>query len=389
MQTMRPMQAILASGALLFSVAAAQAEKSALDEGLLALRRGQAVKAAELFSAELNAQETSQERRARAFYLRAKAYAALGEPGRARSDVMLALWLGKLSAAETADAQRLKARLSSAQSVGAASASDVARRASALPEMSPATVAAATPTTVPAAGPTAGDITAVSREPLRPVKVPSQQTSSFAAMPVERVPLAPVKIPKSAGAARMPSSMPTAFAPSDSAIVTVPTDETPANAALSPWVTAAPVPAAAGGGALVARGADIVTGSVTSPSDAPGARPSAAPEHWQSQVAPSAGALMPPGSQTTGTSGTGASVMAAPPLPAEVAPTAQTAGTAVVEAAPSGGGLSLFGGLFGSEPSPNAAALAEADAAQRRYLDKIRRHNEAVGAAMDGNGATR
>lgn len=83
-------------------------------KGLELLRRGQYAQAVQVLSAELKASDRPIEQRARTFYFRAKAYAALKEDALARADVNIAVWLKKLPPAEATDAARLKTQLDAA-----------------------------------------------------------------------------------------------------------------------------------------------------------------------------------------------------------------------------------------------------------------------------------
>jgi len=99
---------LLAFAIALLPANAARSDDATLQQGLHALKGGNASKAVELFSAELAAAGRTPEQRAKAFYLRAKAHYAAKQPALAMNDAAAALWFNKLSAADAADAATIR-----------------------------------------------------------------------------------------------------------------------------------------------------------------------------------------------------------------------------------------------------------------------------------------
>ena len=369
---------VAAHGAVL-----AAEQPAEFDKGLELLRRGQYAQAVQVLSAELKASDRPIEQRARTFYFRAKAYAALKEDALARADLNIAVWLKKLPPAEATDAARLKTQLDSAS-----------------------------PMPAPGVG-----ITPVTSQPIEPVKTAPPATQAAAP------PRAPSRVVTTA--APPPAPRPTqdagqtrsAPAWSQASVAREPVEAKPV-----PYIRPSPAFEAAATSQQPQRPAvqtsTIVTGSLPSAREtrSPAAPP--APEtRWQTNVAsqpsttpqyrqPStpppqmAAAALPSAQQPVATPRPAPAAYAAAPA-ASASPVATSSATTAVlrtepppsaalaladqsketiEPAPApsqdGSSLPLVGWLFEKQSSPYDSEIARADDFQRRYIEKIRAYNQ-------------
>ncbi len=374
------------------------AEVSALDKGADALKRGRHAQAVELLNEEMKAQGRPIELRARAYYLRAKAYAALKQPALARADVTIALWLKKLSGAESAEAERLRSQLqpenaapTAAQSIVPVSNEQAAPGKTTQTAPKPAAPAHDAPLT------TAG-VAPVTSQPLEPVKVASPAPVSAAeARKVPRTTAVVVPPPSRGGENGTVADAVPAWTPGTSVARANPVEAAPgassAPAAIAPSAASRPQrPAWTSSG-------DIETGSLKSLVQ-PSAAESPAPTEtrWQSNVAAAPAAASPrappPQAAEPPRSVTPAAVMTQPPpqpaTPVAFAPADAATPEPQSASAPSAhaSGLPLIGTLFEKVPSPYEADIAEADELQRRRFEKLRSHNEAVRTFQSVGGGT-
>lgn len=170
---------LLAFAIALLPANAAWSDDATLQQGLHALKAGNASKAVELFSAELAAAGRTPEQRAKAFYLRAKAHYAAKQPALAMNDAAAALWFNKLSAADAADAATIRGQ---ALAEAMTSAARVPAQTPAMPAFEKAPPRIAAPA-APAAAATK-PVTAVA-EP-QPQAEPRQRTQPVASAPPPR-----------------------------------------------------------------------------------------------------------------------------------------------------------------------------------------------------------
>ena len=383
---------------VVLSVAAHEAVHAAgqpaeFDKGLDLLRRGQYAQAVQVLSAELKASDRPIEQRARTFYFRAKAYAALKEDALARADINIAVWLKKLPPAEATDAARLKTQLD-----------------------------AASPVPSPGVG-----ITPVTSQPIEPVKTAPPATQAAAP------PHAPSRVVTNA--APPPAPRPTQDAGQTRAAPAwsqASVEREPVEAKTVPYIRPSPAFEAAAASQQVQRPAvqtsTIVTGSLPPPKEtksaaappAPAARwqtnvagqPSTTPQYRQPSTPPSqmAAAALPspprpvapprpaPTAYAAAPATSGSSVVVAPsavapPPRTEASPSAALAladqpkeSTEPAPTAPQdGSSLPLVGWLFQKQSSPYEGEIARADDFQRRYIEKIRAYNQ--GARQRDSGA--
>lgn len=378
---------------------------ASLEPGVEALRRGEYAQASQFLTSELKAQGRSPELRARAFYLRAKAYAGLKRPLLATADVNIALWLDKLPADLAEDARRLKTQL---QSPDGAQASNLAVP---IDERSTASTAAASPvaqkpvvTTRPVAVPT------IVKQDLKPVANAPKSlfpwNASTAKAIAPRV-WSPPTVTQSSGSVTAPAAVQPSSPPVFVASVT-PAPTAPAKTEHS----------------------DIETSSIArAPQEARPPTQTTATTLWQSRVAvapPEERAVWKPrvAAPPAATPVAHASSVAEPvskmaepeihrasesqsaPLKPTVPPEANAAapGTrseqAALEpsAAPSPGpgpdsqsvtqsapSAPILGALFQKPPSRFDADIASAEDLERRRIERIRRHNEAYRASQAGD----
>jgi len=348
------------------------------DKGLELLRRGQYAQAVQVLSAELKASDRPIEQRARTFYFRAKAYAALKEDALARADVNIAVWLKKLPAAEATDAARLKTQLDSASPV-----------------------------------PVSGlGITPVTSRPIEPVKTapPATETTVQLRAPSRVTTTAALPTPRPAPDAGQQRAAP---AWSQASVERVPVEAKPV-----PYIRPSPSFEAAATSQQPQRPAvqtsTIVTGSLPPPkkeASAPVAPP-APTTRWQTNVAGQPSTTPPP-PQMAAAALPSPPRPVAPPRPAPTAYSATPAPSPVTAAAPrtepppsaalaladqsketiepapapsqDGSSLPLVGWLFEKQSSPYDSEIARADDFQRRYTEKIRAYNQ--GARQRDSGA--
>jgi hypothetical protein len=303
--------------------------------GVKALQAGNARQAAKLFTTELEAPDISLEERARAFYLRAKAYYAIRQPALAIADIGAALWFKKLSPKDAADAERLKAEAQRSAAV------DIG-----LPDVTPVTSSPSPPAAAPASAPPPPPAQPAAQKPLAPEEAASSPPPvrqplpnwSTAAIKAEQLPPPPV----------------------------IPVE--PAKP-ISPWTTSAPV--AAPPPPVPQR---IETSSVARPdqSSAPNAPTASAPPSQQIIMnAPEQVATATP------------QPPASPPPNTRAQPSLSTTVTGLVP------NLSSLGSLFAPEPSPMLGEVDQANDLQRRHYEKIRQYNrdaQAANAAQSANG---
>ena len=308
-----------------FSVA--WAEAPVLQQGIKALQAGNARQAAKLFTTELEAPDRSPEERARAFYLRAKAYYAIKQPALAIADVGAALWFKKLSPKEVADAERLKAEAQRSAAVDTG-----------LPDVTPVTSNPSPPVAALASTPAAVE------PPAPPPAQPAAQKSSAPQQAAVLLP-PPVREP--------PPTWSTAAIKSEQLPPPPVVPEQPAKP-ISPWITSAPV------ATPPPEPQRIETSTVAQPVQSSGANApnaSAPPPQQIIMKAPEQVATAPP-------------QPAAPPPPNTGAqPSLSATVTSLVP------NLSSLGSLFAPEPSPMLAEVDQANDLQRRYYERIRQYN--------------
>jgi hypothetical protein len=317
--------ATLALFAGAFSVARADTT-TPLQQGVKALQAGKARDAAKLFTTELETPDISQEERARAFYLRAKAYYAIKQPALAIADVGAALWFKKLSPKDAADAEQLKAEAqrSAAADTGLPDVTPVTGNSSP-PVASPASAPAAAPPPPPAPAEPAAQKRSAPQQATLPPPPERQPPSSWstAAIKSEQLPPPPV--------VRVEPAKP-----------------------ISPWTTSAQI------AAPLPPPQRIETSALAQPvqSSAPNAPIANAP---------------PPQQIVTKAPEQVATAAPQPPAPAPSNTGAQpTLSSAVKSLVPN---LSGLGSLFAPEPSPMLAEVDQANELQRRNYEKIRQYN--------------
>ena len=343
----------------------------AIDKGTDALRRGQPGQAVQHFTAELAAPDRPIEVRARAFYLRAKAYASLKQPVLARVDLEAALWLKKLSATDAADAERLKSQLGTANAVaaGGVTLAPVTSEALAPVKMAPVKMEAVTMAPpapvrddpdrdVPDRAVADREIPPPSSQPNARREIPVPAWSQATVAPAKTVEAAPAPVSSQAPgpvAAAVPVASPPAAPP---ATETGARSGDIVTGALKPVQQSEPVPQS-----------EIVTGSLKPVQQGE-------PVPQSEIVTGSPKPVQTPAIVAPQPSATRASVAATTePKPDQAAP---------VSSPNLVSGIPLLGALFEKEASPQDAEIASADDLQRRYFEKIRRHNEAVRKLLAG-----
>ena len=340
----------------------AWAESAGLQRGREALLAGHAAQAVKLLSTEILSPGLSPEDRARTLYFRAKAYYATQQPALAMADEGAALWLGKLTAAEAADAEQLKARAQqSAMGDQKLPAVTTLINRPPPPDAPPVKAAVAEPTPAPKA---LSMKSAVAPTPLAAPGVAKPAAASQAAL----APPAPVP----------PASIPVRqAAPTWSA------------AAVQHEELAPPVPPARPAHAWITNAAlaepdappPLETGSITR-TDQPAAQPGPAPTPSTQLIAPAAvqatiqAAVVPPAPLPAAVAVKGlepAAGLSAPGVPS--APSVDAASAPKLMAASLVPDLTSLGGLFKPQPSPVAADVERATEFQRSYAERIRRIN--------------
>ncbi len=385
-------------GSVVLSVAAhgavlAAGQPAEFDKGLEFLRRGQYAQAVQVLSAELKASDRPIEQRARTFYFRAKAYAALKEDALARADLNIAVWLKKLPPAEAIDAARLKTQLDSASPMPAPGLG-----------ITPVTsqpiepVKTAPPATEAAAPPRAPSRVVTTAAPL-PAPRPAQNTgqqqattawsqASVAREPVETKPVAYIR-PSPAFEAAAASQQPQRPAVQTSTIVTgsLPPPKKETSSPVAP-------PAPTTRWQTNVAGQPSTTPPYSQPPTPPSQMAAAALPSAPRPVAP----LRPAPAAYSATPAPSASPVTAPsatapaprietPQSAALAPADQSQEPMEPAPATSQDGLSLplVGWMFEKHSSPYDSEIARADDFQRRYIEKIRAYNQ--GARQRDSGA--
>jgi hypothetical protein len=369
---------VAAHGAVL-----AAEQPAEFDKGLELLRRGQYAQAVQVLSAELKASDRPIEQRARTFYFRAKAYAALKEDALARADVNIAVWLKKLPPAEATDAARLKTQLDSASPMpapGLGITPVTSQPIEPVKTAPPATQAAAQPraTSRVTTTTTAPPPPRPTQDAGQPRAAPAWSPASVAREPVETKPVAYIR-PSPAFEAAAASQQPQRPAVQTSTIATgslPPPKETSSPAApptpATRWQTnvagqpsttppyrqpLTPQP-------QMAAALPTAPRPVAPPRPAPAAY-AAAPATSASSVvvAPSAVATRP---RTEAQPSAALALADQPKESTEPAPTTPQDGSS----------LPLVGWLFEKQSSPYDSEIARADDLQRRYIEKIRAYNQ-------------
>ncbi|MBL8882253.1 MAG: hypothetical protein JNL45_04265 [Hyphomicrobium sp.] len=361
----------------------AAGQPAEFDKGLELLRRGQYAQAVQVLSTELKASDRPIEQRARTFYFRAKAYAALKEDALARADLNIAVWLKKLPPAEATDAARLKTQLDSASPVPAPGlgVTPVASQPIAPVKTAPP----ATETAAQLRAPSRVATTAAPPAP-RPAPDAGQQRAapawsqaSVAHEPVETKPVAYIR-PSPAFEAAAASQQPQRPAVQTSTIVT---------GALPPPKKEASTPVAPPAPSTLWQ-TNVASQPSTPPPQMAAAmlpsppRPVAplrpAPTAYSTTPAPSASPVAVP-------SATAAAPRTEPPQSAALAPADQP--KEPMDPAPAasqdGSSLPLVGWMFEKQSSPYDSQISRADDFQRRYIEKIRAYNQ--GARQRDSGA--
>lgn len=376
----------------------AAGQPAEFDKGLELLRRGQYAQAVQVLSAELKASDRPIEQRARTFYFRAKAYAALKEDALARADLNIAVWLKKLPPAEATDAVRLKTQLESAAPTAAPGlgVTPVASQPIAPVKAAPPTTETAAQLRVPAR------VTTTAAPPAPPpIKDAGQQRAapawsqaSVARAPVETKPVAYIRPSPAFEAAAAASQQPQRPAVQTSTIVTgaLPAPKKEANIPVAP-----PAPSTLWQTNVASQ--PSTTPSYRQPSTPPTQMAAAGvlpnPPH---PVAP----LRPVPTAYPATPAPSASPVAAPSAMA-AAPRTQPPQTAALSSLPDqpkepmepapaasqdGSSLPLVGWMFEKQSSPYDSQIARADDFQRRYTEKIRAYNQGARPRDSGAGSS-
>lgn len=369
----------------------AAGQPAEFDKGLDLLRRGQYAQAVQVLSAELKASDRPIEQRARTFYFRAKAYAALKEDALARADLNIAVWLKKLPPAEATDAARLKTQLDAASLVpapGVGFTPVTSQPIEPVKTAPPATQAAAQPRAPSRVTTTAAPATPQPAQDAGQTRAaPAWSQASVAREPVATKPVAYIR-PSPAFEAAAASQQAQRPAVQTSMIVTgslpPPKETNPPAAPTAPatrWQTnvagqpsttppyrqpPAPQPQ------MAAAALPSVPRPVAPPRPAPAAYAAAPAASASSVTAPSATAAAP---------------RTEPPQSVALAPADQS--QEPMEPVPAtsqdGSSLPLVGWLFEKQSSPYEGEIARADDFQRRYIEKIRTYNQ--GARQRDSGA--
>lgn len=362
-------------------------------KGLELLRRGQYAQAVQVLSAELKASDRPIEQRARTFYFRAKAYAALKEDALARADLNIAVWLKKLPPAEATDAARLKTQLDAASPVpapGVGITPVTSQPIEPVKTAPPATQAAAQPR-----APSRVTTTTTAPPAPRPTQDAGQQRAApaWSQASVEREPVeakpVPYIRPSPAFEAAATSQQPQRPAVQTSTIVTgsLPPPKKEASAPVAP-------PAPTTRWQTNVAGQPSTTPQYRQPSTPPSqmaaaALPSAPKPVATPRPAPTAYAAAPAASASpvATSSAAEAALRTEPPPSAALALADQSKETIEPAPAPSqdGSSLPLVGWLFEKQSSPYDSEIARADDFQRRYIEKIRAYNQ--GARQRDSGA--
>lgn len=351
-----------------------------LEPGIRALEQGMPAQASQIFTSALQAKDVSPELRARAFFLRAKAYAALKQPALAVADIDIALWMKRLPSDIAADAMRLRTQVQK------------------LNEGPGATLSAATVSSEalrPLKGtPPAPDYTRVARDqPSRTEAVSAQPQRADVSRNVADRKWAPISVARTDFDAATTSRSSTPVLPSETARGGVHRD-------------------------VEAVSSSIATRSVTRPPPAGNSpNPSASPQHWQSRVTavpvietasttsaatkqPTSSDSQDPNHSVSRTQADApafraplvSAVVHSDPISGNVGKTPAIAGGSAAlstdGASPDGASpngktveqpgstASLFGLFLQDQQSPYAAGLAKADELQQDRSERIRRHNE-------------
>ncbi|MGE0054319.1 MAG: hypothetical protein AB7S74_08925 [Hyphomicrobium sp.] len=363
-------------------------EQAGLKQATDAIRRGNFSQAVQLLTTELEAQNRSVDERARTFYYRAKAYAGLKQPGRARADLNAAIWLGKLPASEAAEAGRLKTQLETSDDAAGEETVAVTPAPPKPPEpaksepLPKVTVAAPQPapptsfaTTVAATPPPPPPRTEVSREKAAAPSW-SQQSVSRAALPEPK----PSPFIKTSPAFAAAAAQQRAEPPQASEVVT---GSLPPARAVNPPSNPSPVAAhwetdVAANPSPPARSAPPVAAAQPTPP----AAPMLAPQATKVTMAPAAPVMAPPPAAQATTQ---------PAQSAQSAEAASSFGLSQDKSTPAdtqdpsqASSVPLIGWMFEKSSSPYDKQIADADDFQRRYVEKIRRYNQERQAATSG-----
>ena len=348
----------------------AWAEQPGLESGRQALMAGHAPKALTLLTTELQSASLSLEDRARTLYFRAKAYYATQQPALAMADAGAALWLNKLSPAEAADAEQLKARAQQS-ALNDPKLPAVATIINRPPPPAAAPVQAAA--VVPPAAPVAPAPVAPPAPGAAPPKqAPAPQAALALPAPIPVRPPAPAWSAAAVQREVLPHPAPVAsIAPPTRPLPAWSTNAPVAEPAAAPlrpvlaWMTNGPV-------AEPQAQRTLETGSITR-ADQQAAQPAQTPPPAplpivQAAVAPPAPLPAPVTKQPEPAALLPApAVPPAPPADAALVPKPMTASVLP--------DLASLGGLFKPQPSPMEQDVERANDFQRSYAERIRRYN--------------
>lgn len=404
---------LAATGLLATGLSCQAAEKPVMfDKGQELLRKGEYAQAVQLFSEDLKASDRPLEQRARAYYFRAKAYAALKENALARADLNLAVWLKKLPSNEAAEAARLNAELEANKPAPVTALSVAAPVVSKPIEPVAAPVASNGPTqgfeppqaqpapaAVQAAEPAASHVATQSSardeigepEALRTAPAWSQDHVAREQLPPPKA-AAYIRPSSAFTTATTPSVEPQrpAVTPEASAIETGSLQDgstdartNPQPAITSPWQTDVAVrsPAPPQTPPQIERPA-----AASAPEDP---RPVATQDNTQKRAAvytPQPQSARSPVADVTTAPAKPASAFWPSSGAAQPSQPIEAAQTEPVQPQPASS-VPVVGWMFENQTSPYDEDIARADELQRRYIEKIRARNQAAGPATGADSA--